>query len=45
MAVLGNDAEPLDRSEGTVEELTAEAERRVEELRRPYGPPAHVWFG
>jgi 1-acyl-sn-glycerol-3-phosphate acyltransferase len=37
-------AEPLDPSEGTLEELTAEAERRVEELRRPYGPPAHVWF-
>jgi 1-acyl-sn-glycerol-3-phosphate acyltransferase len=37
-------AEPLDPSTGTVEELTAEAERRVEELRRPYGPPAHVWF-
>ena len=27
-----------------IEEMTAEAERRVEELRRPYGPPAHVWF-
>ena len=37
-------AEPLDPSEGTVEELTAEAERRVAELRAPYGPPAHVWF-
>jgi 1-acyl-sn-glycerol-3-phosphate acyltransferase len=37
-------AEPLDPAEGTLEELTAEAERRVEELRRPYGPPQHVWF-
>ena len=37
-------AEPLAADEGTVEELTEEAERRVEELRRPYGPPAHVWF-
>lgn len=26
------------------EELTAELERRVEELRRPYGPPQHVWI-
>lgn len=37
-------AEPLDPSEGTLDELTAEAERRVEDLRRPYGPPAHAWF-
>jgi len=37
-------AEPLDPSEGTLGELTVEAERRVEELRRPYGPPAHAWF-
>ena len=37
-------AEPLDSTRGTVAELTKEAERRVEELRRPYGPPAHVWF-
>jgi 1-acyl-sn-glycerol-3-phosphate acyltransferase len=37
-------AEPLDPSDGTLEELTAEAERRVEELRRPYGPQAHAWF-
>jgi 1-acyl-sn-glycerol-3-phosphate acyltransferase len=37
-------AEPLDPNEGTVEELTAEVARRVEELRRPYGHPAHVWF-
>jgi 1-acyl-sn-glycerol-3-phosphate acyltransferase len=37
-------AEPLEPAAATVEELTAEAERRVEELRRPYGPPAHVWF-
>ena len=37
-------AEPLDSSEGTLEELTAEAARRVEELRRSHGPPAHVWF-
>ena len=36
-------AEPID-PEGGVDEVTAEAERRVEELRRPYGPPAHVWF-
>jgi hypothetical protein len=35
-------AEPLDPSEGTLEELTAEAERRVEELRRPDGPPARL---
>ena len=25
-------------------ELMRETERRAEELRRPYGPPAHVWF-
>jgi 1-acyl-sn-glycerol-3-phosphate acyltransferase len=37
-------AEPLDPAGGTLEELTAEAARRVEELRRPYGPPAHAWF-
>ena len=37
-------AEPLDPVTGTVGELTAEAERRVEALRRPYGPPAHTWF-
>jgi 1-acyl-sn-glycerol-3-phosphate acyltransferase len=37
-------AEPLDTSTATVDELTAEAERRVEELRRPYGPPAHAWL-
>jgi 1-acyl-sn-glycerol-3-phosphate acyltransferase len=37
-------AEPLDTASATVEELTAEAERRVEALRRPYGPPAHAWF-
>jgi 1-acyl-sn-glycerol-3-phosphate acyltransferase len=37
-------AEPLDPKGGTIEELTVEAERRVEELRRPHGPPAHVWF-
>jgi 1-acyl-sn-glycerol-3-phosphate acyltransferase len=36
-------AEPLDPG-GMLEELTFEAERRVEELRRPYGPPAHVWL-
>ena len=37
-------AEPLDPGEGTVEELTAEAARRVDELRHPYGPPAHAWY-
>lgn len=37
-------AEPLDPASATVAELTAEAKRRVEELRAPYGPPAHVWF-
>jgi 1-acyl-sn-glycerol-3-phosphate acyltransferase len=37
-------AEPLGPGEGTVEELTAEAERRVGELRCPYGPPAHAWL-
>ena len=42
--VLVHVAEPLDPAESTVEELTAEAKRRVEDLRRPYGPPAHVWF-
>jgi 1-acyl-sn-glycerol-3-phosphate acyltransferase len=42
--ILVHVAEPLDPSGGTVEELTAEAARRVEELRRPYGPPAHAWF-
>jgi 1-acyl-sn-glycerol-3-phosphate acyltransferase len=42
--ILVHVGEPLDPAEGTLEELTTEAERRVEELRRPYGPPAHVWF-
>jgi 1-acyl-sn-glycerol-3-phosphate acyltransferase len=37
-------AEPLDPNGGTIEALTKEAERRVEELRTPYGPRAHVWF-
>jgi 1-acyl-sn-glycerol-3-phosphate acyltransferase len=42
--ILVHVAEPLDPDEGTVEELTSEAARRVEELRRPYGAPAHAWF-
>ena len=25
-------------------QITQEARRRVEELRAPYGPPAHVWL-
>jgi 1-acyl-sn-glycerol-3-phosphate acyltransferase len=37
-------ADPIDPSGGTFPELTRELERRVEELRRPYGPPAHVWI-
>ena len=37
-------AEPLDPSSGTAGELTREAVRRVEELRQPYGPPAHAWI-
>ena len=35
--------EPL-APEGTASELTARLEAAVEELRRPYGPPAHVWI-
>jgi 1-acyl-sn-glycerol-3-phosphate acyltransferase len=42
--ILVHVAEPLDSADATVEELTAEAARRVEELRRPHGPPAHAWF-
>jgi 1-acyl-sn-glycerol-3-phosphate acyltransferase len=30
--------------EGTAAELTGRLEAAVEELRRPYGPPAHVWI-
>jgi 1-acyl-sn-glycerol-3-phosphate acyltransferase len=37
-------AEPLDPAGGTAGELTREAARRVEELRQPYGPPAHAWI-
>lgn len=37
-------AEPIDPAGGDVAELTREAEQRVEELRAPYGPPAHAWF-
>jgi 1-acyl-sn-glycerol-3-phosphate acyltransferase len=41
-------AEPIDALGPTTpdaaEALTAEARRRVEELRRPYGPPAHAWL-
>jgi 1-acyl-sn-glycerol-3-phosphate acyltransferase len=42
--ILVHVAEPVDSAAGTVEELTAEAERLVQALRRPYGPPAHAWF-
>jgi len=35
--------EPL-QPEGTAAELTVRLEAAVEELRRPYGPPAHVWI-
>lgn len=37
-------AEPLDTATASVQELIDETERRVEELRRPYGPLAHVWL-
>jgi 1-acyl-sn-glycerol-3-phosphate acyltransferase len=30
--------------EGTATELTHRLEAAVEELRRPFGPPAHVWI-
>ena len=35
--------EPL-APEGTAAELTERLEAAVEELRRPFGPPAHVWI-
>jgi len=35
--------EPL-APEGTAAELTERLEAAVEELRRPYGPPDHVWI-
>jgi 1-acyl-sn-glycerol-3-phosphate acyltransferase len=40
LAVVGDPLQP----EGTVEELTTRLEAAVEDLRKPYGPPAHAWF-
>jgi 1-acyl-sn-glycerol-3-phosphate acyltransferase len=37
-------AEPIDPDFGTAGQITQEARRRVEELREPYGPPAHLWL-
>jgi 1-acyl-sn-glycerol-3-phosphate acyltransferase len=37
-------AEPIDSDFGTAGQITQEARRRVEELREPYGPPAHLWL-
>lgn len=39
-ALVGDPLAP----EGTAEELTARLETAIEDLRRPYGPPAHAWF-
>jgi 1-acyl-sn-glycerol-3-phosphate acyltransferase len=38
--VVGEPIQP----EGTASELTERLEAAVEELRRPHGPPAHVWI-
>ena len=37
-------AEPIDPDFGTAGQITQEAKRRVEELRKPYGPPAQLWL-
>ena len=36
--------EPQEPTPEAVVELTARLERAIEELRAPFGPPAHAWI-